>query len=99
VRESGGGTSSLSFDYRIVGKRRGYEAQRLVDVTEDFNAERKANTLARNQNPTNPRLKPTPLAKSPVLMRLNTHPRTSAERRKPVRTKPPAPPTAAASHQ
>jgi hypothetical protein len=39
VRESGGGTSSLSFDYRIVGKRRGLEAQRLVDVTERFNAE------------------------------------------------------------
>jgi hypothetical protein len=40
VRESGGGTSSLSFDYRIVAKRRGYEAQRLTDVTERFNAER-----------------------------------------------------------
>ncbi|HEX4004708.1 MAG TPA: hypothetical protein VHX60_00890 [Acidobacteriaceae bacterium] len=40
VRESGGGTSSLTFDYRIVAKRRGYEAQRLTDVTERFNAER-----------------------------------------------------------
>ena len=39
VRESSGGTSSLAFDYRIVAKRRGYEAQRLVDVTERFNAE------------------------------------------------------------
>jgi hypothetical protein len=39
VRESGGGTSSLTFDYRIVGKRRGYETQRLTDVTERFNAE------------------------------------------------------------
>jgi hypothetical protein len=39
VRESGGGTSSLSFDYRIVAKRRGYEAQRLTDVTERFRAE------------------------------------------------------------
>jgi len=39
VRESGGGTSSLTFDYRIVAKRRGYEAQRLKDVTERFNAE------------------------------------------------------------
>ena len=39
VRESKGGTSSLSFDYRIVAKRRGYEAQRLTDVTERFNAE------------------------------------------------------------
>jgi len=34
VRESGGGTSSLSFDYKIVAKRRGYEAQRLIDVTD-----------------------------------------------------------------
>jgi hypothetical protein len=42
VRESGGGTSSLSFDYRIVGKRRGFEAQRLTDVTERFNAETRA---------------------------------------------------------
>ena len=42
VRESGGGTSSLSFDYRIVAKRRGYEAQRLTDVTERFNTEQKA---------------------------------------------------------
>jgi hypothetical protein len=39
VRESKGGTSSLTFDYRIVGKRRGYEAQRLNDVTERFNIE------------------------------------------------------------
>jgi hypothetical protein len=41
VRESGGGTSSLSFDYRIVARRRGYEAQRLTDVTDRFNAEQK----------------------------------------------------------
>jgi hypothetical protein len=39
VRESKGGTSSLTFDYRIVAKRRGYEAERLTDVTERFNAE------------------------------------------------------------
>jgi len=39
VRESGGGTSSLTFDYKIVAKRRGYEAQRLVDVTERFKTE------------------------------------------------------------
>jgi hypothetical protein len=38
VRESKGGTSSLTFDYKIVARRRGYEAQRLVDVTERFNA-------------------------------------------------------------
>jgi len=39
VRESGGGSSSLAFDYRIVAKRRGFEAQRLVDVTEPLKAE------------------------------------------------------------
>ena len=38
VRESKGGTSSLTFDYKIVAKRRGYEAQRLKDVTDSFNA-------------------------------------------------------------
>jgi hypothetical protein len=42
VRESGGGTSSLSFDYRIVAKRRGYETERLKDVTESYNAAKDA---------------------------------------------------------
>jgi hypothetical protein len=32
VRELGGGTSSISFDYRIVAKRLGQESKRLVDV-------------------------------------------------------------------
>jgi hypothetical protein len=51
VRESGGGTSTLSFDYKIVGKRRGYEQQRLVDVTDRFNAEeaRTKGTLAKGK--------------------------------------------------
>jgi hypothetical protein len=39
VRESGGGTSSLEFDYRIVAHRRGLEKQRLADVTEHFRTE------------------------------------------------------------
>jgi hypothetical protein len=39
VHEANGGTSSIGFDYKIVAKRRGYEAQRLVDVTDRFNAE------------------------------------------------------------
>jgi hypothetical protein len=39
VHESGGGTASMSFDYRIVAKRRGFEAQRMADVTERFAAE------------------------------------------------------------
>jgi hypothetical protein len=47
VHESGGGTSSLSFDYRIVAKRRGYETQRMADVTERFKAEQES--LARHR--------------------------------------------------
>jgi len=47
VRESGGGVSSLTFDYRIVAKRRGYESQRLTDVTEGFNAAMKDSDLHR----------------------------------------------------
>jgi hypothetical protein len=36
VREMGGGTSAVAFDYRIVAKRAGYENVRLADVTEEF---------------------------------------------------------------
>ncbi len=36
VRELGGGTSSIAFDYRIMAKRRGFEQVRLVDETERF---------------------------------------------------------------
>jgi hypothetical protein len=53
VRESKGGTSSLSFDYRIVARRRGYEAQRLTDVTDRFKAE-KAIVMPPQQNPGGP---------------------------------------------
>jgi hypothetical protein len=55
VRESGGGVSSLKFDYKIVAKRRGYEGQRLVDVTDRFNAEQKKSVVARAASiPRNP---------------------------------------------
>jgi hypothetical protein len=36
VRELGGGTSNIAFDYRIMAKRRGYEEVRLADKTELF---------------------------------------------------------------
>jgi hypothetical protein len=36
VRELGGGTSSIAFDYRIMAKRRGYEGIRMADMTEQF---------------------------------------------------------------
>lgn len=39
VHELGGGTSSISFDYKIVAKRNGMEGQRLVDVTERMRKE------------------------------------------------------------
>jgi hypothetical protein len=34
VREQGGGTSNIAFDYRIVARRKGYENVRMQDVTE-----------------------------------------------------------------
>jgi hypothetical protein len=37
VRELGGGTSSVAFDYRIMAKRKGYENVRLADKTKQFN--------------------------------------------------------------
>jgi hypothetical protein len=36
VRELGGGTSSIDFDYRIVAERRGYENIRMADKTQFF---------------------------------------------------------------
>jgi hypothetical protein len=37
VREQGGGTSNVAFDYRIMAKRAGYENVRLADLTEESN--------------------------------------------------------------
>lgn len=69
VHESGGGASSLSFDYRIVAKRRGYEAQRLVDVTERFEAETAAITMRimALRNTRVPAIKPPTVPKPPTL--------------------------------
>ena len=39
VRESGHGGHNISFDYRIVARRRGLELQRLVEVTEKLKSE------------------------------------------------------------
>ena len=85
VRESGGGTSSLAFDYRIVAKRRGFERQRLVDVTERFNAEQKAATMMKSSGT---RHKPAPLAKSPLLAALDSHPRSPEPKWAPTSVKP-----------
>jgi hypothetical protein len=70
VRESSGGTSSLSFDYRIVAKRRGLEAQRLTDVTERFQAEQKAADRRRG-TPVRQAVRPAP---SPLLPKPNAKP-------------------------
>jgi hypothetical protein len=40
VREQGGGTSSIAFDYRIAARRKGYEQIRLADKTREMNAPR-----------------------------------------------------------
>lgn len=86
VRESGGGTSSLTFDYRIVAKRRGFEAQRLVDVTERFNTEQKAATLTRGTGIAHKTLVDN--RKSPLALALNSHPRRIAAGRIPIPQKP-----------
>ena len=36
VRELGGGTAGIAFDYRIVARRKGYENVRLADKTKQF---------------------------------------------------------------
>jgi len=72
VRESDGGTSSLSFDYRIVARRRGYEAQRLTDVTERFNTEEK--TLDRHLNVKSGAAHSRP-GQSPLVPKTNSTPR------------------------
>jgi hypothetical protein len=38
VRELGGGTASVAFDYRIMAKRKGFEQIRLADKTKEMNA-------------------------------------------------------------
>ena len=69
VRESGGGTASLSFDYRIVAKRRGFEAQRLTDVSETFNAEMRAAAITRGSGRLN---QPRAQIESPLRRALNS---------------------------
>ena len=40
VRELGDGHANVSFDYKIVAKRKGYEALRMTDVTAQMNADK-----------------------------------------------------------
>jgi hypothetical protein len=46
VRESGSGSSTVAFDYRIVARRKGYEAVRLADKTKQQEFARKRPVIA-----------------------------------------------------
>lgn len=92
VRESGGGTSSLSFDYRIVAKRRGYEALRHVDVTEHYNAELKATSIPRGTGVAGKPARPLNAA-------LGSHPRPLALQQTPVPHRPMSRPVNATSQR
>lgn len=56
VRELSGGTSNISFDYRIVAERRGYENVRMADKTQLFE---NAAGLKRRRHPAAPLRAPT----------------------------------------
>ena len=49
VRESGGGSSSISFDYRIVAHRKGQEGVRMADLTEQIQSHARMPVM--NQKP------------------------------------------------
>ncbi len=52
VRELGGGTANIGFDYRVVARRKGYENIRLADRTKQFeNAAKEPNPRPRNIAP------------------------------------------------
>jgi len=53
VHELGGGTSNIAFDYRIMAKRRGFEAVRLADTTKKLSARgpKKRPAATRGPNP------------------------------------------------
>jgi hypothetical protein len=70
VRELGGGTSDVEFDYRIVALRRNYEQVRMLDKTEEFAKIREhARTLhaASDAETAKARSRPEPRSSAPVL--------------------------------
>jgi hypothetical protein len=95
VRESGGGTSSLNFDYRIVAKRAGYEAQRLTDVTETLARETTREKMARS---TGVKKATTARKVSPLVEALKTPHRTIVPSPTPKKQMP-AHPAAASAHE
>jgi hypothetical protein len=66
VRELGGGTANIAFDYRIMAHRKGYENVRLADKTERFaksaaqdkQMQRKPPTLPARPSPTGSAVQP-----------------------------------------
>jgi hypothetical protein len=50
VRESGGGSSTLAFDYRILARRKGYETIRLADKTKDLERSRSPLMMSARQS-------------------------------------------------
>jgi hypothetical protein len=110
VRELGGGTSSIPFEYRIMAKRVGYEKVRLADVTERFNQQearsqkmrRPVRSSAEPRSgsqtftlPTHPSAEQQYAPKTPML----PVPPSAAPRPAPVAPKlPPMPPVRAALH-
>jgi hypothetical protein len=73
VRELGGGTSSVGFDYRIMAKRKGYESIRLADKTRQFNEQqaRVKKLLTRVPSSVKPQLGPVSTAKGLETTRQN----------------------------
>jgi hypothetical protein len=64
VREMGGGTSSVAFDYRIVAKRAGFESVRLADVTAQI--KRQAIPIGKARRSAQPTIAPKSTTGKPV---------------------------------
>jgi hypothetical protein len=58
VRESGGGTSSIAFEYRIMAKRTGFENLRLEDVTDRVKEQSAQNARMRDRMKARPQAVP-----------------------------------------
>jgi hypothetical protein len=65
VQELGGGHSNISFDYRIVARRKGYENLRMHDMTETHGHNlAMAQTMARRAQPSTAPVRPSDGARS-----------------------------------
>jgi len=96
VRELGGGSSSIAFEYRIMAKRIGYENVRLTNVTERFERQqaqgkkmqRPVRSSAQPQSsPTLPALSSAEMQSAPQMPTTPVLP-SGAQQREPVTSKP-----------